>query len=122
MDRNYLSFHTDGGCFTFEVIGKVPSYSHFVDFYDVHNLFGSTITSFEEVYLKPGEPGYRRRNFPRRPRRKKVHSYRLTTDKDGQSSVFSYRYDKKTDDVEIKLVENFKLESEKCRVLKDIRI
>lgn len=122
MDRNHLSFHTDGGCFTFEVIGKVPSYSHFVDFYGVNNLFGATITGFEEVYLQPGDPGYRRRTFPKHQRRKKIHGYRLTTSKTGKPSIFSYCYDDKSDDAELRMVEDFKLEEEHCRVLHNTRI
>lgn len=122
MDRNHLSFHTDGGCFTFEVIGKVPSCSHFVDFYGVANLFGATITGFEEVYLKPGEAGYRRKTFPRRTRRKQVHGYRLTTNRSEKPSVFSYRYEMKTGDAELRLVDDFRLEEEQCRVLHDVKM
>lgn len=121
MDRNYLTFCTDGGNFTFELIGKIPSYSHFVDFYGVRNLFGAKITGIEEVYLKPGDDGYRRRTFPQHRGRRKIHGYRLTTNHSGKASFFSYRYESKTDDAELRLTHNFMLESEKCRVLKDVR-
>lgn len=121
MDRNYLTFHTDDGYFTFTVTGHIPSYSHFADFYGVTNLFGATITGFEEIYPKPGEPGYRRRAFPQHPRGKKVHGYKLKTDKDERYSIFTYRYDLKNGDAELRLVEDFKLEEESCRVLKDVR-
>lgn len=99
MNEDHLKFVTDQGNVIYEVEGDCCSHSYFHDFYGVANVIGREVVAFEQVYLSPGDPGYRRETFEDGVGNQdwelvRVYGYRITTEHPAfghVSAVLSFR-------------------------------